>query len=150
MIELHPVPYEQARHLADAMSEEMKALYEDDEGASPADATDFLPPAGVFLLGRVGEEDVACGGLKLIADGIGEVKRMYVVPAHRGRGHSRALLRALVQHAREAGLREVWLETGTRQGPALALYASEGFRPIPPFGYWADHPETRCFGLSLA
>ena len=148
MIELRVVPYDQAEHLAEAMSDEMKLLYEDDEGASPAAATDFLPP-GTFLVGRVAGSDVACGGLKVIADGVGEVKRMYVDPAHRGRGHSRALLRALVQHAREVGLREVWLETGTRQGPAIALYESEGFTPIPPFGYWADHPETLCFALVL-
>ena len=62
----------------------------------------------------------------------------------------RALLRGLVQHARDTGLREVWLETGSRQGPAVALYESEGFRPIPPFGHWADHPETLCFAITLA
>lgn len=149
MTELHPVPYELARHLADAMAEEMKALYEDDEGASPADPADFLPPAGVFLVGRADGADVACGGLKVIADGIGEVKRMYVVPEHRGQGHARALLRALVSHAQDTGLREVWLETGSRQAPAVALYESEGFEPIAPYGYWKDSPETLCYRLVL-
>ena len=148
MIELRVVPYEQAERLAEAMSDEMKVLYEDDEGASPAAPGDFLSP-GTFLVGSVGGIDIACGGLKLRAEGIGEVKRMYVDPAHRGRGYSRTLLRALVQHARDAGLREVWLETGTRQGPAIALYESEGFTPIAPFGYWADHPETLCYALAL-
>jgi GNAT superfamily N-acetyltransferase len=131
------------------MAEEMKVLYADDEGASPAAPADFLPPHGVFLVGAVDGSDVACGGLKLLTDGVGEVKRMYVDPAHRGRGYSRVLLRALVQHARDVGLREVWLETGSRQHQAVALYESEGFAPIPPFGYWADHPETLCFALVL-
>jgi GNAT superfamily N-acetyltransferase len=149
MIDLRPVPYQEAAHLAEAMADEMKLLYEDDEGASPAAPADFLPPFGVFLVGAVDGTDVACGGLKLFADGVGEVKRMYVEPAHRGHGYSRALLRALVQHARDVGLREVRLETGTRQHQAVALYASEGFAPIPPFGYWADHPETLCFSLLL-
>ena len=149
MIQLRPVPYQEAEHLAEAMSDEMKLLYEDDEGASPAAPADFLPPLGVFLLGTVDGTDVACGGLKPLAEGVGEVKRMYVVPAHRGRGYSRALLRALVQHARDIGLREVRLETGTRQPAAVGLYESEGFLPIPPFGYWADHPETLCFALLL-
>jgi GNAT superfamily N-acetyltransferase len=148
VIELRAVGYEEALHLAEAMSDEMKVLYEDGEGASPADPHDFLPP-GTFLLGAVEGTDVACGGLKLIKDGVGELKRMYVVPEHRGKGYSRVLLRALVQHARDVGLREVWLETGTRHGPAVALYESEGFRPIAPFGYWADHPETLCFALVL-
>ncbi len=148
MIDLRSVSYEEALPLAEAMSLEMQQLYEDDEGASPAEPSDFLPP-GVFLIGAVDGVDVACGGLKLIDDGIGEVKRMYVVPTQRGHGHSRALLRALVQHARDAGLREVWLETGTRQPEAIRLYESEGFLPIEPFGYWKDHPETLCFRLVL-
>jgi GNAT superfamily N-acetyltransferase len=149
MIELRTVLYEQAEHLAEAMSDEMKVLYEDDEGASPAVAADFNPPIGVFLVGAVEGADVACGGLRFLAEGVGEVKRMYVDPAHRGRGYSRVLLRALVQHARDVELREVRLETGIRQPVAMALYESEGFAPIQPFGYWADHPETRCFSLTL-
>ena len=144
-MELRAVPYEEALPLAEAMSAEMQVLYEDDEGASPADPTDFLPPVGTFLVGSVDGVPVACGGLKPLSDGVGEIKRMYVVPDRRGNGHSRTLLRALVQHAREVGLREVWLETGTRQTPAVALYESEGFEPIPPYGYWKDHPETLCY-----
>ena len=149
MISLRQVSYEEALPLAEAMSREMQELYEDDEGASPADPADFLPPLGTFLVGSEGGTDMACGGLKPLADGVGEVKRMYVDPAYRGRGHSRTLLKALVAHARQVGMREVWLETGTRQGPAVALYESEGFTPIPPYGYWKDHPETLCFALVL-
>src|SRR4051794_40632061 len=130
------------------MSDEMKVLYEDDEGASPASGSDFLPP-GVFLIGAVDGVDVACGGLKPLGGGVAEGKRMYVGPAHRGRGHSRTLLRALVDHARSARMREVRLETGVRQPAAVALYESEGFVAIEPFGYWADHPETLCFALQL-
>lgn len=148
-MQLRPVRFEDASDLAEAMSDEMKALYEDDEGASPADPADFLPPLGTFLVGSVDGKDMACGGLKPIADGVGEVKRMYVDPAHRGRGYSRTLLKALVAHARQVGLREVWLETGTRQEPAVKLYESEGFEPIPPYGYWKDHPETLCYRLVL-
>ena len=141
---IRSVAYEDALVLADAMNEEMKVLYDSDEGATPVSAEAFHPP-GTFLV----LDDVACGGLAVIDDGIGEVKRMYVDPAHRGQGHSRALLRALVQHARDVGLREVWLETGTRQVAAVKLYESEGFQPIPPYGYWKDHPETLCFRLVL-
>lgn len=148
-MQLRPVPFEDASALAEAMSDEMKALYEDDEGASPADPSDFLPPLGVFLVGSEGGTDMACGGLKPLEDGVGEVKRMYVDPEYRGRGHSRTLLKALVAHARQVGLREVWLETGTRQVPAVQLYESEGFERMPPYGYWKDHPETRCYRLVL-
>ncbi len=148
-MDLRPVAFAEAGGLTDAMVEEMKALYEDDEGASPAASDDFLPPVGVFLVGAVGGLDVACGGLRPLSAGLGEIKRMYVDPAHRGRGHSRTVLRGLVAHAREVGLHEVWLETGTRQPAAIGLYVAEGFTPIPPFGYYIDHPETLCYALAL-
>jgi putative acetyltransferase len=147
-VHLQPVPYADVLDLATAMSDEMSALYEDDEGASPASPADFDAP-GIFLRGTVDDQPVAIGGLRLLAPGRGEVKRMYVVPAHRGRGHSRTLLRGLLEHARAVGLTEVWLETGVRQPEAIALYASEGFTPIPPYGHFAAHPESRCFGLRL-
>lgn len=146
---IRSVAYADAVALADAMSREMMTLYEDDEGASPAAAEEFLPPYGTFLVLTVAGEDVACGGLRLIAPGRGEVKRMYTAPSHRGKGHARTVLRALVEHARSVGLAQLWLETGVRQPEAIALYASEGFTPIPPFGYFANHPETLCFGRDL-
>jgi GNAT superfamily N-acetyltransferase len=93
--------------------------------------------------------DVACGGVRQLAPGIGEVKRMYVVPSARGRGLSRLLLRALVEHAVAVGLGELWLETGTAQPEAMALYESEGFEPIAPYGQYRDEPDSRCYRLVL-
>src|SRR6188768_2879512 len=49
-------------------------------------ASDHLaPPSGVFLVGWLGEEPIACGGVRRHDDVTGEVKRMYVAPEHRGR-----------------------------------------------------------------
>src|SRR5258708_3306377 len=39
---------------------------------------EFERPDGAFLVLRLGGEVVACGGLRTIGDGIGELKRMYV------------------------------------------------------------------------
>ena len=146
---LRRVTYAEASALAEAMSDEMKVVYESDEGASPADPRDFLPPVGVFLVASVGGVDVACGGLRLLSPGRGEVKRMYTVPDQRGNGVARVLLRGLLRHAREVDLREVWLETGTLQPGAISLYVSEGFVPIPPYGHFKDDPLTLCFALAL-
>lgn len=118
-------------------------------GASPASASDFAPPYGVFLVAAVDGVDVACGGLRALSDGVGEVKRMYCDPAHRGRGLARGLLQALLDHARSVGLREVRLETGTLQPEAIALYVSEGFTPISAYGHFADEPLSRCFARTL-
>jgi ribosomal protein S18 acetylase RimI-like enzyme len=47
---------------------------------------------------------------------------MFVVAAHRGRGHARAVLAELERSAAAAGRRRTVLETGTRQPEAIALY----------------------------
>ncbi len=147
-MEIAQVRFEDAQALTAAMVDELSERY-GGEGASPADGSDFLPPYGIFLVAQVDGAAFGCGGLRLIADGVGEIKRMYVAPDARGRGIARELLRALVAYAREQGLEEVWLETGTKQPEAMALYASEGFLPIAGYGYYKDEPLSRCFGLIL-
>jgi GNAT superfamily N-acetyltransferase len=142
------VAIEEAARLVAEQVEEMAARY-GDAGPSPLDGSDFLPPFGVFLIAELDGVEVGCAGLRLIAEGIGEVKRMYAVPSVRGQGVGRALLRGLLSHARSVGLREVWLETGTRQPEAMGLYVQEGFTAIEPYGFHKDHPESRCFAISL-
>jgi putative acetyltransferase len=147
-MELRSVTFDDARPLTDALVHELSERY-GGEGASPADGADFLPPYGVFLVAEVDGVAVACGGLRLLAPGVGEVKRMYASPAVRGRGLARHVLTALLEHARSVGLREVWLETGTLQPEAIALYESEGFTPIVSYGHYKDEPLSRCFARRL-
>ena len=152
-MQLRTVSYDEASDLVAAMGEELTIRYGGIGGPSHADAADFLPPQGVFLVGAVDGVDVACGGVRQLegfGPGLGgEVKRMYVVPSVRGRGLSRVLLRTLVAHARSVGMTGLWLETGTAQPEAMALYESEGFRPIPRYGTYKDEPESRCYALDL-
>ena len=146
-MELRPVAYADALGLADAMTAELATRY-GGRGASPVDPSHFDPP-GVFLVASVDGVDAACGGLRVLREGVGEVKRMYADPAHRGRGLARSVLRALVDHARAGGLQEVWLETGLKQPEAIALYESEGFTPVEAYGHFRDEPLSRCYGLRL-
>lgn len=137
-----------ARRLTTAMEAEMVLAYGGGE-VSPTVAEDFTTPPGVFLLARLESVDVGCGGLRLLRDGVGEVKRMYVAPSVRGRGVGRALLRTLLDHARDAGLTRVQLETGTAQPGARALYEGEGFTPVPAYGHHRDDPRSRCYAFDL-
>ncbi len=64
----------------------------------------------------------------------GEIKRVFVLPEQRGKGHARSIMLAL-----EAGLRQqqtgiVRLEVGISQPEALSLYHSLGYRERGPFG----------------
>jgi GNAT superfamily N-acetyltransferase len=117
----------------------------------------FDPPEGLFAVGYLDGEPVACGGWRAkerdedgLLDGDAELKRMYVVPTARGRGLARRMLRHLEDAAVAAGRTRVVLETGTKQPEAIALYHSEGYLPIKKFGFYKDHPESVCLGKPLA
>ena len=92
---------------------------------------------------------VGCGLLRDLGGGLGELKRMYVVPTHRGRGVSRPILRELERRAREASLERLVLETGVRQPEAIRLYRSAGYTQIPNYGPYEHEPMSVCFGKDL-
>ena len=99
-------------------------------GGPSATAEDFSPPSGAYIVGSV-DGRVACGGgVKTLRDGIGELKRMYVVPAFRGRGLAGALLSALEDAARGLGHRAVRLDS---QAPTWHMYQARGYREIEDY-----------------
>jgi putative acetyltransferase len=69
----------------------------------------------------------------------GELKRMYVAPAARGRRIGRLILDRLLAHAKAQGISVLRLETGNQQMEALSLYRSVGFLNRGPF---ADYPDN--------
>ena len=121
-------------------------------------AAHFAAPHGAFFLAVEGDPEVplGIGGWRFRPDVVAlgrstaaEVKRMYVVPAARGRGLARGLLAALEESAREAGADVMVLETGTAQPEALALYRSSDYVPVEAFGYYRDSPFVRYLGKPL-
>jgi putative acetyltransferase len=98
-----------------------------------------------FLVGLLDGVVVACGALQQLGDGIGEVKRMYVLPGYRGRGLSREILAAVEDLARRQGLHTLRLETGAFLTAAVSLYTSSGYREIPAFGMYEGHETSVCY-----
>ena len=88
-----------------------------------------------------------CAALREIADGIGEMKRLYVRPAFQRCGLGRTLVERVIAEARAAGYRALRLDTLPMMERAIALYRSLGFREIPPYG--DNPPEAICFELPL-
>jgi putative acetyltransferase len=69
-----------------------------------------------------------------------ELKRMWVVPAARGQGISKAILADLESRARQAGIGALRLETGINNHEALRLYRRAGFRQCDPFADYKPDP----------
>jgi GNAT superfamily N-acetyltransferase len=109
---------------------------------TPVRASEFAPPNGIFVIGSDDETPVACGGIRLTAPGVAELKRMYVRAPARRRGIARFLLARLEDEARALGASRVQLETGRRQPEAIAMYEAAGYEPTDPFGHYADAPES--------
>jgi GNAT superfamily N-acetyltransferase len=100
---------------------------------STVTAAEMAPPGGAYVIVREDGLAVAGGGLRRLADGVCELKRMFVVPDARGRGHGRRLLEALERAAADLGYRRARLDTAQSMTTALALYRSAGYRSIPDY-----------------
>jgi GNAT superfamily N-acetyltransferase len=130
-----------------AMRAEMQAVYDGLDLSShlmpAAGPAELNPPAGVFLVGYEDGQALCCGGIKRLSDEACEFKRMFVIPAARGRGIARELLTALEQRAVALGYRVGRLDTGPRQPAAQHLYESAGYLPIENFN---ANPVATFFG----
>jgi len=102
-----------------------------------------------FFVLREDGAPAACAGIKLVTPDFGEVKRMYVRPAFRGRGFGAMMLDQLAGYARSRGLPLLRLETGIHQHTAIKVYEAYGFRRIPPFPPYREDPLSICYELRL-
>jgi GNAT superfamily N-acetyltransferase len=115
---------------------------------TPVAAGDFAPPLGRFFVAVDGDELVGCAGWRVHGPDA-ELKRMYTVPAARGRGVARRLIATIEESARADGRARVILETGDLQPEAIALYESAGYHRIEDFGYYQDEAGVRSFARDL-
>jgi GNAT superfamily N-acetyltransferase len=95
---------------------------------------ELLASGGRLYVAEVDGEAVGVGGLKLLSDTAGEIKRMFVRPAAQGLGVGRAIVQQLIADARALGCQTIYLESASFMHPAHALYRSVGFVPSNSYG----------------
>lgn len=97
-----------------------------------------------------GERLLSIGALKR-HDDFAEIKSMRAQPEARGTGAGKAMLSHLLDRARELGLDEVKLETGTGElfEAATGLYRSFGFKPCEDFAGYKAGDFNKLFALTL-
>jgi GNAT superfamily N-acetyltransferase len=106
---------------------------------------------GLMLRARLDGRLVACGAVRTIAPGVGEIKRMFVDASVRGERLGAALLDQLELGAARLGLGQLKLETGPRQVAANALYQRAGYERCAAWGEYLHSPATSmCYAKSLA
>jgi len=93
----------------------------------------YGPPHGCLLLLELAGKTLGCVGVRRLESDVGELKRMFLRPAVRGRGFGRQLGEEALHAANALGYRWVRLDTLTRMTPAVGLYRSMGFKEIPGY-----------------
>ena len=108
------------------------------------------PPRGAYFIAYEQGNPVAMGAHHPMDDRCSEVRRMFTTASVRRQGAGRAILSAVEQHAARQGFSELLLETGNRQGAAIALYETVGYRRIEPYGAYRDDPTSVCFAKTIS
>jgi len=93
-----------------------------------------------FFIARCEDAEAGCGAIKFYGQEYGEVKRVFVRPAFRGRGLAKLIMLRLEDCAVERGVGLIRLETGTYQPEALGLYDKLGYQRIGAFGPYTEDP----------
>jgi putative acetyltransferase len=115
---------------------------------SPPESVHAMPierlraPDVTFYSAWDGDRLAACGALKQLDAGHGEIKSMRANPDYRGKGAGKAILLHLLAEARARGYVQLYLETGSTEEfvPARRLYASHGFSECGPFTGYGEDP----------
>lgn len=125
---------------------------------SPPESVHALDPhalAAADILFLAARDDdgalLGIGALKSLSATEGEVKSMRTALAARGRGVAAAVLGAVLEAARSAGMHRISLETGSEPffDPAVRLYLRNGFTPCAPFADYTADPNSRYLTLAL-
>jgi len=93
----------------------------------------YAPPKGVIYLAEKDGEPIGCVAVRPRTSNEGEIKRLYVRNANRGRGAGKRLFDAAMTQAHQLGYSSIVLDTLPHMRAAKALYAAYGFHKIQPY-----------------
>jgi ribosomal protein S18 acetylase RimI-like enzyme len=95
---------------------------------------DYAPPEGGLWLATADRGEAAgCVALRRLGPGVGEMKRLYVRPEHRGTGLGKKLVLKVLEEAAGIGHERIRLDTTPEMAGAIRLYESLGFTRIAPY-----------------
>lgn len=97
-------------------------------------STLYAVPTGVLLLLENTEGvAVGCVGVKKWQEEAGELKRLYIKSAEKGKGLGKWLMQAAFDEALKLGYKKLVLDTLPQMKEAVAMYEKYGFEKIKPY-----------------
>jgi putative acetyltransferase len=134
-----------AHHFATARAETAPG------SAHAFDLSGLKSPDVLFWSAWDGDCVIAIGALKRLSESHGEIKSMHTEQSHRRQGVGSAMLRHIIERARQMGLSRLSLETGSWPYfiSARELYRRHGFAECPPFGSYGSDPNSVFMTLEL-
>ena len=131
------------RALLDEHLSNMRAI-SPPESVHALDLEELKKPDVTFWTAWSGTELVGCGALKELDPTHGEIKSMRTATAHRREGVAREMLRHIIEEGSRRTYHRLSLETGSQEEfePAQKLYETFGFTFCPPFGDYAEDPNS--------
>lgn len=118
----------------------------DDELKDPAKK--YTSPEGELLVAVEGEDVLGMIAYHKHSDTRCEMKRLYVKPSCRGMKLGEKLIEELIDHARQAGYKEMVLDTIVPLQSAIHMYKKLGFAECEPY-YHNPMPDVLYFRKEL-
>lgn len=107
----------------------------------------YFDNGGTFLAIMEGDEVIGTGALRRLEAGVGEIKRVWLLPQYHGQGLGYQMMQRLLDEARHQGYRCVRLCTSPQyQQRAYQFYLRLGFYEIPRYN---DDPDDVSLELTL-
>ncbi|HYH16621.1 MAG TPA: GNAT family N-acetyltransferase [Flavisolibacter sp.] len=95
----------------------------------------YNKPTGALLLAYKDSRPIGCVGIRALATGTAELKRMFVQPDYQGHKIGQRLLEQILDLAKSLRYQYIRLDTLSYMENALKLYHAYGFYEIPPYRF---------------
>ncbi len=120
------------------------------EDQAQYDQYNKVPDLNTVVVVNVNGQPAASGCFKQYNTDTVEIKRMFVVKEHRGKGLSKDVLLELENWAAELGFKNAILETSVHFIPATTLYKNAGYKIIANYDQYEELEESVCMRKPLS
>lgn len=139
--------------IAELLQEHLRGMAQHSpaESMHALDLDGLRRPEVAFWSAWQGSQLMGCGALKELDAGHAEIKSMRTASAHLRKGVAAAIMRHMLEVAKQRSYKRLSLETGAPDAfaPARNLYARFGFRECGPFADYAEDPYSVFMTLEL-